>query len=38
MSSLPTVDVNALSLGIGPSETVHRWKQMPKCEEFVGAR
>lgn len=36
--SLPTVDVNALSLEIGPSETVHRWKRMPECDEFVGAR
>lgn len=38
MSVLPTVDVNALSLEIGPSETVHRWKRMPECDEFVGAR
>lgn len=38
MSALPAVDVNALSLEIGPSETVHRWKRMPECDEFVGAR
>ena len=21
-----------------PFETVHRWKKMPECDEFVGAR
>ena len=21
-----------------PFETVHRWKRMPECDEFVGAR
>ncbi|XP_017775634.1 PREDICTED: leucine-zipper-like transcriptional regulator 1 [Nicrophorus vespilloides] len=29
---------NALSLELGPFETVHRWKRMPECDEFVGAR
>lgn len=27
-----------LTLDIGPFETVHRWKCMPECDEFVGAR
>ncbi|XP_067650775.1 leucine-zipper-like transcriptional regulator 1 [Haliotis asinina] len=27
-----------LTLDFGPFETVHRWKQMPECDEFVGAR
>ncbi|CAL8110859.1 unnamed protein product [Orchesella dallaii] len=27
-----------LSLDLGPFETVHRWKRMPDCDEFVGAR
>lgn len=29
---------NAFALEIGPLETVHRWKRMPECDEFVGAR
>jgi N-acetylneuraminic acid mutarotase len=29
---------NALTLEIGPLETVHRWRRMPECDEFVGAR
>ena len=27
-----------LTLDFGPYETVHRWKRMPACDEFVGAR
>ena len=27
-----------LTLDFGPFETVHRWKRMPECDEFVGAR
>nr|XP_037271803.1 LOW QUALITY PROTEIN: leucine-zipper-like transcriptional regulator 1 [Rhipicephalus microplus] len=27
-----------LTLDFGPFETVHRWRQMPHCDEFVGAR
>jgi hypothetical protein len=27
-----------LALDFGPFETVHRWKRMPECDEFVGAR
>lgn len=29
---------NALTLELGPMEVVHRWKRMPECDEFVGAR
>lgn len=29
---------NGLTLEFGPLETVHRWNQMPECDEFVGAR
>lgn len=29
---------NGLTLYFGPFETVHRWKRMPECDEFVGAR
>ncbi|XP_050307728.1 leucine-zipper-like transcriptional regulator 1 [Anthonomus grandis grandis] len=28
----------ALTLEIGPFEAVHRWKSLPECDEFVGAR
>ncbi|KAL1505866.1 hypothetical protein ABEB36_005324 [Hypothenemus hampei] len=28
----------ALTLEIGPFEAVHRWKPLPECDEFVGAR
>lgn len=38
MGSLTAADANALTLEIGPFETVHRWKRMPECDEFVGAR
>ena len=27
-----------LTLDFGPFETVHRWRKMPACDEFVGAR
>lgn len=27
-----------LTLDFGPFEKVHRWKRMPECDEFVGAR
>ncbi|KAK3085495.1 hypothetical protein FSP39_004179 [Pinctada imbricata] len=27
-----------LTLDFGPFETVHKWKRMPECDEFVGAR
>ncbi|CAH0765579.1 unnamed protein product [Bemisia tabaci] len=27
-----------LTLDFGSFETVHRWKRMPECDEFVGAR
>jgi len=26
------------NLNFGPFETVHQWKQMPECDEFVGCR
>ncbi len=26
----------SLSLDFGPFETVHKWKKMPDCDEFVG--
>lgn len=29
---------NGLTLDFGPFETVHRWRRMPECDEFVGAR
>ncbi len=29
---------SCLTLEFGPSETIHRWKKMPECAEFVGAR
>ena len=29
---------NGLTLEFGPFETVHRWKRMLECDEFVGAR
>lgn len=27
-----------LTLDFGPFETAHRWRRMPECDEFVGAR
>lgn len=27
-----------MTLDFGPFETVHRWRRMPECDEFVGAR
>lgn len=38
MSGLTAADVSALTLEIGPCETVHSWRHMPDCDEFVGAR
>ncbi|XP_060530109.1 leucine-zipper-like transcriptional regulator 1 [Cylas formicarius] len=38
MSNLSSGEASALTLEIGPFETVHRWKRMPECDEFVGAR
>lgn len=29
---------NVLTLEFGRFETVHKWKRMPECDEFVGAR
>ena len=31
-------DAECMTLDLGPFETVHRWKKMPDCDEFVGAR
>lgn len=42
--SIASVDVlsttfdSGLTLEFGPLEAVHRWKRMPECDEFVGAR
>ncbi|XP_029475633.1 leucine-zipper-like transcriptional regulator 1 [Rhinatrema bivittatum] len=30
--------VEYLTLNFGPYETVHRWRRLPPCDEFVGAR
>ena len=30
--------IDTLSLDFGRFETVNRWKGMPECDEFVGAR
>uniref|UniRef100_A0A0D9RKB8 Leucine-zipper-like transcriptional regulator 1 n=1 Tax=Chlorocebus sabaeus TaxID=60711 RepID=A0A0D9RKB8_CHLSB len=30
--------VEYLTLNFGPLETVHRWRRLPPCDEFVGAR
>ncbi|CAH0560075.1 unnamed protein product [Brassicogethes aeneus] len=38
MSTLTLGETNALTLEIGPFEIVHRWRRMPECDEFVGAR
>ena len=27
-----------VTIDTGPFETVHRWRRMPECDEFVGAR
>uniref|UniRef100_A0A2H6N319 BTB domain-containing protein n=1 Tax=Micrurus carvalhoi TaxID=3147026 RepID=A0A2H6N319_9SAUR len=27
-----------MTLNFGPFETVHRWRRLPPCDEFVGAR
>ena len=31
-------DSDSLTLDFGPFETVFRWRKMPDCDEFVGAR
>ncbi|XP_069134398.1 leucine-zipper-like transcriptional regulator 1 [Argopecten irradians] len=33
-----TEGAECLTLDFGPFETVHRWRRMPECDEFVGAR
>ncbi|XP_063992111.1 leucine-zipper-like transcriptional regulator 1 [Diachasmimorpha longicaudata] len=33
-----TTTAECLTLDFGPFGTVHRWQQMPDCDEFVGAR
>ncbi|XP_013413194.1 leucine-zipper-like transcriptional regulator 1 isoform X2 [Lingula anatina] len=33
-----TESAECLTLDFGPFETVHRWRRMPECDEFVGAR
>lgn len=43
MSGITSTESNAsfdnhLTLQFGPIETVHQWKRMPECAEFVGAR
>jgi leucine-zipper-like transcriptional regulator 1 len=37
---LPALPENSefITLDFGPFETVHQWKQMPECDEFVGCR
>uniref|UniRef100_A0A8B9W1A0 Leucine zipper like transcription regulator 1 n=1 Tax=Anas zonorhyncha TaxID=75864 RepID=A0A8B9W1A0_9AVES len=30
--------VEYLTLNFGPFETVHRWRRLPPCDEFVGGR
>jgi len=30
--------LDTLTLDFGPFETVHQWKKLPDCDEFVGAR
>lgn len=29
---------NSLNLDFTPFETIHQWKRMLECDEFVGAR
>lgn len=29
---------DGMTLDFGPSEQVHRWRRLPECDEFVGAR
>ena len=31
-------DGDSLTLDFGPFETMFRWRKMPECDEFVGAR
>ncbi|XP_022913249.1 leucine-zipper-like transcriptional regulator 1 homolog [Onthophagus taurus] len=37
-SSSTSASFDGLTLEFGPLETVHRWKRLPDCAEFVGAR
>lgn len=37
-NSIAAPTPECLTLDFGPFETVHRWQQMPECDEFVGAR
>nr|CAH7718604.1 unnamed protein product [Callosobruchus chinensis] len=37
-NTITAADISALTLEIGPFEAIHRWKRMPECDEFVGAR
>ena len=40
-SKAPSSSANSgdcLTLDFGPFESVHRWRKMPECEDFVGAR
>ncbi|KAF4516879.1 hypothetical protein B566_EDAN011223 [Ephemera danica] len=31
-------NAECITLDFGPFETVHQWKQLPECDEFVGCR
>jgi len=31
-------NAECLTLDFGPFEMVHKWRRMPSCDEFVGAR
>jgi len=31
-------DINSLILDFGHVETLHSWRKLPECDEFVGAR
>ncbi len=36
--SWQTEDINSLILDFGQVETLHSWRKLPECDEFVGAR
>lgn len=38
ISGWPVDNVDSITLDFGPVETLHRWRKMPECDEFVGAR
>ena len=41
LGSIPnawTYSSDCLTLDSSPRETIHKWKTMPECDEFVGAR